>query len=252
MRTQNSDIDYVSCFNCEMHALCLPFEVAGRSIDLVEGILHRRKLVKKGETLFSRGEPFRTFQSIASGSFKLVTANGLGGGVAGFCFAGELLDAGAMYTGKHCYDALALEDSYICSISKKSAEEIGLQIPDFQGRLINMLSEQLFHANRQMALLTGRRKADERLAAFLLGSSLRFREHGFSADQFHLCMSRDDIASYLGLAKCTVSRILSRFHRQEMIAASGKYFEIVDIEKLIKCASLPGPEWTQSAPVQKP
>ncbi len=251
MRTQTSEIDYVSCINCEMHALCHPFELAGKSVDLIEGILQRRKLVKKGEVLFSRGEAFKLFQSISAGAFKLVVPDDQGR-VAGFCFSGELLDAGGLYAGVHCYDAIALEDSYICTISKESAEDIGHQIPDFQGRLFEMMSEQLYHATRLMTLLTGRRKADERLAAFLLGISLRFREHGYSSDQFHLCMSRDDIASYLGLAKCTVSRTLSRFHRQEMIAASGKYFEIVDIEKLIKCASLPGSEWTQITPVQKP
>ncbi len=238
MATKKSDHNYVSCASCEMHALCLPFEVAGKSLDLVGGVLHRRKLVKKDEILFSAGDTFKSFECVSAGSFKLVVS-GNPGKVAGFSFAGEMLDAGARYTGKHCYNAVALEDSYVCAIDQESVEEISHQIPDFQGRLISLMSEQLFHVNRLMTLLTGRRKADERLAAFLTGISIRFQEHGFPAKEFRLSMARDDIASYLGLAKCTVSRILARFHQQGMIVSSGKYIEIKDIEKLKKSASLP-------------
>ncbi len=238
MATIKSDTNYVSCASCEMHALCLPFEVAGKSLDLIEGVLHRRKLIKKNETLFFVGDTFETFECVSAGSFKLVVPGNLGR-VAGFSYAGEMLDAGAMYTGKHCYDAVALENSYVCAISQKSVEEISHQIPDFQGRLIRLMSEQLFHVNRLMTLLTGRRKADERLAAFLAGVSIRFQEHGFPAKEFRLSMARDDIASYLGLAKCTVSRVLARFHQRGLIVSSGKYFEIKDIERLKKSASLP-------------
>ncbi len=220
-----------------MHTLCNPFEVAGKSLDLLEGILHRRKFVKKNETLFFAGDAFESFECISAGSFKLVDPDNPGG-VVGFCFAGELLDAGAMHTGRHCYEVVALEDSYVCGITKKSIEEICHRIPDFQGRLIGLMSEQVFHMNRLMALLAGRRKADERLAAFLTCVSIRFEEHGFHSTQFRLSMAREDIASYLGLAKCTVSRILTQFHQQGLIVSSGRYFEIVDIEKLKKFASL--------------
>ncbi len=227
-----------------MNALCLPLEVAGKSIDLVEGILHRRKLVKKGETLFSSGDPFESFQCISSGSFKLVVPDELRR-VAGFCFSGELLDTGAMYAGIHCYDALALENSYVCAITRRSVEEISHQIPDFQGRIIKLMSEQLFHVNRLMTLLSGRRNADERLAAFLASISTRFQEHGFPAEQFRLSMMRDDIASYLGLAKDTVSRVLTRFHQQGLIVSSGRYFEITGADKLRKFASFPADLTTQ-------
>ncbi len=230
-------INCVSCANCEMHALCLPFEVAGKSFDLVEGVLYQRRLIKKDETLFLAGDIFSSFQCISAGSFKLVVPDHPGK-VVGFCFAGELLEAGAMYTGMHRYQAVALEDSYVCAIPQQSIEEIGHQIPDFQGRLTGLMSEQLFHMSRLMGLLAGHRKADERLAAFLADVSIRFHEHGFPATQFRLSMARDDIASYLGLAKGTVSRILTRFHQQELIISSGRYLEIVDIEKLKKFASL--------------
>ncbi len=238
MRTKKSSINYVSCTNCELNALCLPLEVAGKSIDLVEGILHRRQYIKKGEILFSSGDTFESFQCISSGSFKLLVPDEPKR-IAGFCFSGELLDSGAIYAGTHCYDALALEDSYVCAIPKNAVEEISHQIPDFQDRIIKLISEQLFYANRLAIMLSGRRNADERLAAFLATISSRFQEHGFSAEQFHLSMVRDDIASYLGLAKDTVSRVLTRFHKQGLINYSGRYFEITGSEALHELADFP-------------
>ena len=39
-----------------------------------------------------------------------------------------------------------------------------------------------------------------------------FRARGFSANQFRLSMSRNEIGNYLGLAVETVSRVLSLIH----------------------------------------
>ena len=237
MRTKKSEINYVSCDNCEMDPLCRPIEVAGKSLDLIEGVLHRRELIKKGKTLFRVGDAFNSFQSISSGSFKLVVP-GNPDKVAGFCFSGELMDAGAMYTGSYCYDAVALEDSYVCAIPRESVEELGRQIPDFQKRLIELMSEQLFHVSRILTLLAGRRTADERMAAFLVGISIRYQERGYPAEQFRLSMGREDIACYLGLVKSTVSRILTRFHKQGLIASSGKHFQLNDIDELSRLAGI--------------
>ncbi len=223
-----------------MNAVCLPLEVAGKSIDIVEAAIHRREFIKKGETLFSSGDVADSFQCISSGSFKFVIPDDPKR-VAGFCFSGELLDVGALYAGTHCYDALALEDSTVCTISKNSVEEISHHIPCFQGRIIKLMSEQLFHINNQAIMLSGRRNADERLAAFLAGVSTRFQKHGFPSKQFHLSMMREDIASYLGLAKDTVSRVLARFHKQGLINYSGKNIEIVGTEALKKFADFPTP-----------
>jgi len=55
-----------------------------------------------------------------------------------------------------------------------------------------------------MLMLLGKKNAEERLAAFLLSLSNRFKRRGFSATDFYLSMSRHEIGSYLGLAVETV------------------------------------------------
>ena len=82
--------------------------------------------------------------------------------------------------------------------------------------------------DQQKMLLLSKKTADERIATFLVNLSARFRARGFSANQFRLSMSRNEIGNYLGLAVETVSRVFTRFQQNELIAAEGKEVHILD------------------------
>lgn len=90
-----------------------------------------------------------------------------------------------------------------------------------------------------MMLQLSKRSADERLAYFLLDLSQRFERRGFSAKSFRLSMSRVDISNYLGLAVETVSRIFTRFQKQELIATEGKEISILNMDELNALAGNP-------------
>ena len=75
-------------------------------------------------------------------------------------------------------------------------------------------------------LLLGRMSAEQRLAAFLLSLSRRYQRLGFAADRFTLQMSREDIGSYLGVTTETISRLLSRFHRENRIGVQQREIEL--------------------------
>jgi len=47
-----------------------------------------------------------------------------------------------------------------------------------------------------------------------------------------LRMTREDIGSYLGLKLETVSRILSRFHDQNLLEVKGRNIRIIDADGL--------------------
>jgi CRP/FNR family transcriptional regulator len=65
-----------------------------------------------------------------------------------------------------------------------------------------------------------------------LSFSKRFSDHGFSATEFHLTMSRGDIANQLGLAVETVSRLFSRFHKKGLITILSKRIVLRDIAEI--------------------
>ena len=59
-------------------------------------------------------------------------------------------------------------------------------------------------------------------------TSARFSARGFSANQFRLPMSRNEIGSFLGLAVETVSRVFTRFQGSGLVEADGKEVRILD------------------------
>jgi CRP/FNR family transcriptional regulator len=71
-------------------------------------------------------------------------------------------------------------------------------------------------AQEQMLLL-GRRTAEEKVAAFLVGWWARLAHIGDERQTITLPMSRQDIAVYLGLTIETVSLTLTRFEREKML-----------------------------------
>ena len=74
--------------------------------------------------------------------------------------------------------------------------------------------------------------AEERLAAFLLNLSQRFMLRGYSASEFHLRMTREEIGSYLGLKLETISRAFSQFQSDGIVTVRNKSIEIDDLERL--------------------
>jgi CRP/FNR family transcriptional regulator, anaerobic regulatory protein len=81
-------------------------------------------------------------------------------------------------------------------------------------------------------LLLGSMRAEERLATFLLNLSRRFVRRGYSASDFHLRMTREELGSYLGLKLETVSRLFSQFQADALIDVQQKHVRILDIAGL--------------------
>jgi len=78
-------------------------------------------------------------------------------------------------------------------------------------------------------------RAEERLATFLANLSRRFIRRGYSASEFHLRMTREEIGSYLGLKLETVSRPFSQFRRDGVIEVDHKHIRIRDGARLRHC-----------------
>jgi CRP/FNR family transcriptional regulator len=87
-------------------------------------------------------------------------------------------------------------------------------------------------ANQQMLILLGKRNAEERLAAFLLSLSSRYKKRGLSPAEFYLPMSRQDIGNYLGLAIETVSRLFARLQEEGILTVDKKLITIRKPESL--------------------
>jgi CRP/FNR family transcriptional regulator len=215
------------CATCNLREMCLPCGLGANEMSRLDDVVYTRKRMKRGETLYRSGETFESLYAVRSGFFKssVVLEDGRDQ-VTGFHMAGEIVGMDGIGTDKHAADVVALEDSEVCVIPYSRLEEAGLQ-----RQLSKVMSRELVRDQGVMMLL-GTMRAEERLAAFLLNLSQRFVARGYSPNEFHLRMTRDEIGSYLGLSLETVSRLFSRFQSENLISVQQKHIRILDIAGL--------------------
>jgi CRP/FNR family transcriptional regulator len=222
----------VTCSSCNLREMCLPGMLCAEDLARVENVVYARRRVKRGETLFTVGTDFSAIYAIRSGFFKtsLVDAEGREQ-VTGFSMGGELIGLDGLGTGKYNGSAVALEDSEVCVLPYALVEEMAREIPALQRQLHSVLAREIVREHGVMMLL-GSMRAEERLATFLINLSRRFVRRGYSASDFHLRMTREEIGSYLGLKLETVSRLFSAFQKDGLIDVQQKHVRIVSIEGL--------------------
>ena len=81
-------------------------------------------------------------------------------------------------------------------------------------------------------LLLGRRSAEERVAAFLLGMRDRLLRLGHHSVTLPLPMSRQDIADYLGLTIETVSRTITKMAKNKLLLVVPDGIRLLDSARL--------------------
>lgn len=223
-----------ACANCSLRELCVPGGISAEDLANLDNMVAMRRRVKKGRSLFHAGDDFTSLYAVRSGFFKTcISANVGRDQITGFQAPGELLGLDGVAAERHGVDAIALEDSEVCIMPYSELERIARDFPPLQHQLHRVMSRELVRDHGVMLLL-GSMKADERVAAFLLNLSERYKRLGYSPDEFILRMTRQEIGSYLGLKLETVSRTFSRFQEQQLIEAQGKSIKLIDIPALKK------------------
>ena len=221
-----------ACANCNLREICLPAGLTVQELDQLETLVNVRRKVKRGEALYRTGETFDAVYAVRSGFFKSrITYEDGRDQVTGFSMAGEILGMDGIGHGKHNCDAVALEDSDVCSIPYERLEELSREVNGLQRHFHKVMSREIVRESGVLLLL-GVMRAEERIAAFLLNLSQRLAARGYSPLEFHLRMTREEIGSYLGLKLETVSRAFSKFHANGLIEVEQKFVRIVDINGL--------------------
>jgi CRP/FNR family transcriptional regulator len=222
------------CTNCMMHWACIASAVPSAQHEQLDRMVHTWRKIAKGEALFRAGDVFHALYAIRSGSFKTVVSHPNGANhVTEFQLAGETLGLDGIAADRHTCDAIALEDSTVCSMPFHCIEDLCQDIRPLQHRLHQLMAEEIVRESGLMLLLAGL-SAEARVATFLLNLSTRMQDRGYSATSFTLRMTREEIGSYLGMQLETVSRALSRFQREGWIVVSGKNIELTDKAALME------------------
>ena len=147
--------------------------------------------------------------------------------VAGYHMPGEIVGTDGVGTEAHGCQAVALEDTEVWALPFKRLAELSRQNRQLQHNLHLLLSREIARG-RALLLLLGTMHAEQRLAAFLIDLSQRYRALGYSSCEFVLRMTREEIGSYLGLQLETVGRLFSRFQRDGLVQVQGRVVKLLD------------------------
>tara|TARA_R110000737_G_C14556989_1_gene481606 strand:- start:229 stop:948 length:720 start_codon:yes stop_codon:yes gene_type:complete len=229
---------HIHCQNCSISELCLPFSLNEQELESLDNIIVRKRPIHKGEQIFHDGQPMNALYAIRAGTFKTYTVNAQGEEqVTGFHLAGDVLGFDAIADVKHPSFAKALETSMVCEIPYNTLDILSTNMPKLKKQVLRMMSSEI-REEQQMLTLLNHKNAEQRLATFISTLSIRYHARGLSASEFRLTMTRSDIGNYIGLTVETISRLLNRFHKSDLIQVDGKLITIVNITKLNACAGL--------------
>lgn len=179
-------------------------------------------LYPAGATLFVEGQPVRGVFILCVGRAKLSTSSKDGRTlllrVSG---AGEVLGGPSVLTGKpYEYTAEIIEPSQANFIRSDDF----LSFLRSQGEAALRIAQQLAHASSaeisDMRTLGLSRKASEKLARFLLECSPHGPESSGPA-KFTMVLTHNNIAQKIGSSRETVTRLLTRFKKRNLIKIAG-------------------------------
>ncbi len=134
------------------------------------------------------------------------------------------------------YDVSAVTEVTLCCFRRQQFEKLVKDTPHIAQRLLEMALDEL-DAARDWMFLLGRKTAREKIATFILLVERRTRapglELGSAPPQLELPLTRDAMASYLGLTLETVSRQISGLKKDGLISLTGnRHVTVNDLEAL--------------------
>ncbi len=225
-----------NCSQCVLGQFCLPVGLSASDSDRIDELINVRTPLKKGDYLYRQGTELEFLYNLRYGAlkseFSVVSGNNQ---VIGFHLPGELLGVDGI--AEHIYqsNAIALEDSVVCVVPFSELETLSHEIPNLQHHLNRVMSREIYQDHRHSHLL-GTLNAEEKFACLLINFFERFQQRGHPSQTIDLPMSREDMASYLGIQIETLSRVISRFVERQLITIKQRHVEIIDLAKLKKVA----------------
>lgn len=207
------------CPRCSFGVFCLNSEI----IELGR----RKRHLKKGAILHSRGEPFKYLYAVKQGAIKTCDTDVIGNElIYSLYFKNEICGYDAIYKQQYFYTAVALVDTEVCEIAYPEFLELLKKKPNLLSRVLLLMSQQLTWGSYLKSAT-----AQQRVAAFLLDLLQRLStDH--SASSFLLPMTYRDIGNYLNLATETISRTLSQLKKDQLISIENKTIYLFEKEAL--------------------
>jgi len=176
------------------------------------------KQYKKGEIIIHEGEKSNAITIIRSGSAKACRYSPDGKEQIVYIFSeGDFFGEQNLLTERTAsYSVEALTDLRVCTLSKNDFQPLLYKYPDISIKILTELSERMYRLENAMQGM-GVRNVDYRVASLLLEFAVKYGRKTSEGIIIQMPLSREGIASYLGVARETVSRKLGQMEKDGII-----------------------------------
>ncbi|PCI65618.1 MAG: CarD family transcriptional regulator [Piscirickettsiaceae bacterium] len=227
------------CSDCMLAKDCIPSGLELKHLHHFIGIVSTNIKYKTGEQLFQQDAQLPHLYVVKAGTFKThIMTDRAYEHVNNFYLPGDIIGLDSTAGRIARSTATALENSMACKIDYRQLALLSREFPSLSDLAVKLYVNTLATANEIQNNLTIQ-CASSRLAVFILNYNKRVKKHTLQRTDISLSMSRQDIASHLGLAVETISRSFSKLIDTGCITKDNHHIQIVDLKKLQLEANLP-------------
>ncbi|MDF2524079.1 MAG: transcriptional regulator, Crp/Fnr family [Clostridiales bacterium] len=210
------------CLNCmaNHHENCIkkvPIFSNLTTEEMVEvSLTTTQREYKKGETIYSEGEPSENLYVINNGKVKISKLSEEGKEqIIRILYEGDFMGELSLFTqSPYMNNAEALETTLVCIVNGKKINELIEKYPSVSLKIMKELSSRLEETERLIESI-GLGSVEQRVAEVLLKMS-------DDNNTVNLSISKRDLAAHIGMSQETLSRKLSNFQEEGWIKQEGQ------------------------------
>ena len=217
-----------TCHNCDLRTLLQKADCGTNQLPEEAYLICSRGPYMPGDPIYRRGDPFTTIYAITSGAVKTerTTRNGRLQ-TTGFFLRGDIIGAEALGEKNHVNDAYALKESWICELRVTELLKLSRQHEDVQQGLFQLIAKRNSVTNLHQ-INQFSRSTEERVMSFFRDFARHSRDRlGGDDDNIGLPMNKKEIANYLAITPESLSRILKRLERSNLIRNKASTYTII-------------------------
>lgn len=228
-----------NCINCN-HTLCakkvpifsfLDQEELKKIVDMTGN-----KVYKKGDLLCHQGQKSDTLFIINEGGVKIskLTKDGKEQ-IIHILTSGDFFGELSLFSNTETYnfDVYAISDLKICTLTKQNMDEILMSNPGISLKLLQVITTRLTQTEN-LAQNLATNDAEVRIAYMLLEFSEKYGVTTASGLQVKLPLNREEMASYVGVTRETISRKLTIFEELGILTHKGNKILIIKQLDMLK------------------
>jgi CRP-like cAMP-binding protein len=191
----------------------------------------------KGQVIFHEGNRINGIYCINKGKIKIFQIGAEGKEqIIRFAKEGDIIGYRALLSEEPLSaSAATLEEATLCFIPKSQIFKVLQENPNFNFKMLKLLSHELGEAARIITDLA-QKPVRERLA-----ESLLLLKDTFDLDEeknIQVKLSREELANIIGTATESVIRLLSEFKKDKLIDVDGRNIKLLNIPGLKRTANI--------------